>query len=85
MQVAYGIAQTCTIFPHDGENRPQLDNDLEDIASLIVEVKRITYNNQMSCTAYWQKLRCTLDQPEDERLQQNQQLHESLPRLFRLI
>ena len=55
----------------NGENRPELDNNLEHIPKVVAaaEIKKLIEQKKMPCTAYRQPFCYSLDNTENDRFQ----------------
>jgi hypothetical protein len=63
---------------HHGKNGPGLDDDLEQLAPVIVEVEQVAGQDQVSGAGDRQEFGQAFDHAEDQRLQKQDDVHELL-------
>ena len=84
-EAAQNLADLRPILPTDGEHRPRLDDDLEQLAALVVEIEQIAGENQVTGRRHRQKLGNTFNDTENERLAKEQQIHSGLSQKARIL
>jgi len=53
-------------LPAHRQNGAELNNHFKSLAPLIIEIEKISHQNQMACTRDWQKLGEALNHPQNE-------------------
>jgi len=64
---AHHAPQQVAIQPDDGQDRAELDDDLERVGARADEAEGVTRQDQMPCRRDGEKLGRTLDEAEDDR------------------
>jgi hypothetical protein len=70
--------EACAILPADGEDRAQLDHDVEDLALLVVQAEEIGDDDQVAGGRDRQELGEPLDHSKQERVEQGVGIHRAV-------
>jgi hypothetical protein len=70
--------RTLAVFPHHGEDGAGLDDDLEQLAPVVVEVQQVAGEDQVAGAGDRQEFGQAFDHAEDQRLEEQDDVHERL-------
>lgn len=74
-QVARGVEEAGAVEPHHREDGPELDEDLEGLGALAGEPEQVACHDQVAGGGDGEELGDPLDEPEDRRLDQQDEVH----------
>ena len=74
-QTGEGFRESCAVFPAHGEDRAQLDHDVEDLALLVVQAEEIRYQDQVACRGNREEFGEALDDPLDDGVEKWRKVH----------
>jgi hypothetical protein len=70
------VREALAVFPHHGEDGAGLDDDLEQLAPVVVEVEQVAGEDQVAGAGDRQELGEAFDHAEDQRLEEQDDVHE---------
>ena len=70
-----GLREARAEFPADGEDRAQLDDDVEDLALLVVVAEQVRDDDEVAGGRYRQEFRDAFDDAQEDRVQEGSGIH----------
>ncbi len=69
----------CSVFPAHGEDRAGLDDDLEQLAAIVVEVEQVAGKDEVTGRGNRQEFGKALDDAEDQGFDEQKRVHAQRP------